>query len=307
MSYGVKAQGSLEIDFWSDTQAAVTITNAAQDLSLPDVVVSLPSESSILRVVTLIKARAVEDTSAVLNSLSGAQNLRAKLSTGVWGVNDIAAINLVDGQFTVVASAKEAGDVVVGDIDISSVVSGDGTYNFRLEDAIAVGSNLVLHDVLIGVRIYMQMTPELGLDPTAVTNIDILLARLTAARALLLDELTALRMAELDAANMPADIDTLLARLTADRAGYLDELAAANLPTDIDALLADLGDASASTLGSIYSILGNPAQTFLAMIGYEGATALADKLTAARAALLDEITAARLEELDAANLPADID
>jgi len=39
----------------------------------------------------------------------------------------------------------------------------------------------------------------------------------------------------------------------------------------------------------------------------EGATTLHNKLTAARAALLDQITALRLAELDAANLPADID
>lgn len=76
---------------------------------------------------------------------------------------------------------------------------------------------------------------------------------------------------------------------------------------EIADLLADIGDASASTLGSIYAILGNPAQTFLAMIGYEGATSLANKLTAARAVLLDQITTARMAELDAANLPATTD
>ena len=53
--------------------------------------------------------------------------------------------------------------------------------------------------------------------------------KLTAARALLLDQITALRMAELDAANLPADIDTLLARLTAARAGYLDNINQAGL------------------------------------------------------------------------------
>ena len=79
------------------------------------------------------------------------------------------------------------------------------------------------------------------------------------------------------------------------------------VPAEVAAIQADIGDASASTLGSLYAILGNPAQTFLAMIGYEGATALASKLTAARAALLDQITALRMAELDAANIPADID
>ena len=47
---------------------------------------------------------------------------------------------------------------------------------------------------------------------------------------------TEARLAELAAANLPADIDTLITRLTANRAGYLDELAAANLPTDISDL-----------------------------------------------------------------------
>ena len=50
--------------------------------------------------------------------------------------------------------------------------------------------------------------------------------KLTAARAALLDQITAIRMAELDAANIPADIDALLLRLTALRAGYLDNLSA---------------------------------------------------------------------------------
>jgi len=52
---------------------------------------------------------------------------------------------------------------------------------------------------------------------------------------------------------------------------------------------ADIGDASAATLGSLLGILGNPAQTFLAMVGYEGAASLANKLTAARAGYVDNL------------------
>ncbi len=79
------------------------------------------------------------------------------------------------------------------------------------------------------------------------------------------------------------------------------------VPAEVAAIQADIGDASASALGSLYAILGDPAQTFLAMIGYEGALSLANKLTAARAALIDQITAARMQELDGANIPADVD
>jgi hypothetical protein len=85
------------------------------------------------------------------------------------------------------------------------------------------------------------------------------------------------------------------------------EPGAGTVPADVTALLADVGDASTSTLNSLYGILGNPAQSFLAMVGYEGAESLAAKLTAARAALIDQITALRMAELDAANMPADID
>lgn len=46
----------------------------------------------------------------------------------------------------------------------------------------------------------------------------------------------------------------------------LAELAAANLPADIDSILADIGNASGATLGSIYGILGNPATTITAQI-----------------------------------------
>lgn len=52
-------------------------------------------------------------------------------------------------------------------------------------------------------------------------------------------------------------------------------------------LEADVGDASASTLGSLYGILGNPAQSLSTRIGFEGAMSLASKLTKARAAFLD--------------------
>jgi len=57
--------------------------------------------------------------------------------------------------------------------------------------------------------------------------------KLTAVRAALLDQITAARMGELDAANIPADIDTLLVRLpsilSAARIGYLDNINQAGL------------------------------------------------------------------------------
>lgn len=102
--------------------------------------------------------------------------------------------------------------------------------------------------------------------------------KLTAVRAALLDQITALRMAELDAANLPADVDAVKA------------------VTDL------LPDGGALTTLTAYV---DGLETAIGAI--EGATTLHNKLTAARAALLDEITALRMAELDAANIPADID
>ncbi len=102
------------------------------------------------------------------------------------------------------------------------------------------------------------------------SSVDDLEGRLTAARATLLDEITALRMAELDAANIPADIDTIKGytdslegavgaiegattlhnKLTTVRAGYLDELAAANIPADID-LIKTYTDNNYSVTGAL--------------------------------------------------------
>lgn len=130
-------------------------------------------------------------------------------------------------------------------------------------------------------------------------NLPQLLARLSAARAGYLDNLsagavalaavcTAARLGELDAANLPADIDTLIARLTAARAANLDELAAANIPTDVDTLLTRLSAVRAGYLDEL-NAPNIPADV----------DTLIARLTVARAGNLDELAAA--------NVPADVD
>lgn len=89
-------------------------------------------------------------------------------------------------------------------------------------------------------------------------------------------------------------------RLTAARAGYIDEL-------DFD-LNARLGTPAGASLAADLLTIENLVDDLETAVGtIEGATTLHNKLTAARAALLDGLIAARLAELDAANIPADID
>lgn len=127
--------------------------------------------------------------------------------------------------------------------------------------------------------------------------------RLSAARALLLDEITALRMAELDAGNIPADIDTLKT--------YCDILddatnGLANIKSLIDTLQAsattiegytDLIDDATNGLAAIKAEVEGLAGE--AMRGTDGA-ALAANWTAALATALGNYTAAKAAFLDEA-------
>jgi len=146
------------MDFWSDDEVEIDITDAAQDLpagSIDVVVGDLPTGIALVRVVAMLKVRAIENTSAGgANALDGAQALRVKKSTGTWGVDDLAAINLPADLWTVAASTRESGDALVGDNDVKSEVDGDATYNLRFENALADRDALRLNDVLIGLRIF---------------------------------------------------------------------------------------------------------------------------------------------------------
>jgi len=144
--------------FWSDvsTTNPIQLTTPAADKDLPNVVVAnIPSGATIIQAIVLIKIRAIENkSSSGYNAINGAQNIRIKVSTGTWGVDDIAAINLIDNQWYIAASTREFGDVQVGDNDVKSVVTGNATYNLRFEDALVDYQTLDLFDVQVGIRIW---------------------------------------------------------------------------------------------------------------------------------------------------------
>lgn len=101
-------------------------------------------------------------------------------------------------------------------------------------------------------------------------------------------------------------VDDLESRLTVARAAYLDEL-----DFDLDGRLGTPAGASlAADIATIDTIV-DAIKAVTDLLPDGGAlndlATLESRLTAARAALLDEITAARMEELDAANIPDDID
>ena len=146
----------ISMDFWSDADDVIDIADSAADVDLPDVVVSgIPSGVTLVRVVAMLKARAIENTSGTgANAIDGAQAIRVKKSGGAWGVDDLAAIDLPDNLWTVAASTRESGDVLIGDNDVKAKVDGDATYNLRFEDALVDYDYLRLNDVLVGLRFF---------------------------------------------------------------------------------------------------------------------------------------------------------
>lgn len=142
------------MDFWSDVDDSISLPAVAADTALPDVVVSgVPSGVTIDRVVAMLKVRSIENTSASgANAINGAQNIQVRKSAGSW----VAAINLANNQWTVAASTREAGDVLIGDNDLKTTVDGDATYNFQFASALVDYANLQLNDVIIGLRFYFS-------------------------------------------------------------------------------------------------------------------------------------------------------
>ena len=142
------------IPFWSDLDDVIDLPALAADTALPSVVVSgLPTGLTLERVDVILKVRAIENTNAGgPNAINGAQNIQVRKAAGAW----VNAINLPNNLWTVAASTREAGDVLIGDNDVKATVDGDGTYNFQFDEALVDLASLRLNDVLVGLRFYFS-------------------------------------------------------------------------------------------------------------------------------------------------------
>lgn len=158
MSVLVRGRAGSEPTFWSESNVQIDLPAVAADTDLPDVTIStLPDDIVIVRVIGVLKIRAIENTNAGgTNAIKGAQTIRIKKSTGTWGLNDVALIDLTDNLWLVAASTRESGDVVWGDNDVSSVVDGNATYNIRFENALVDLASLRLNGVLVGLKVEYQ-------------------------------------------------------------------------------------------------------------------------------------------------------
>jgi hypothetical protein len=143
------------MDFWSVPQEEVAITAGAGDKALPDVtIVGLPAGATIVRAFAMFKFRMVENTNVAANKLNAAQEIQVRDDTpSAW----IDAINFVDDQFSIAASTREGGDVIIGAINLSATVDGNDTYNFQWDEAVADLANLQFNDVQVGLRIWFSI------------------------------------------------------------------------------------------------------------------------------------------------------
>ncbi len=146
------------VDFWSIPVNVIDLPAIAAHINLPDVIVSgLEQGISPVRVLAVIKVRAIENTNAGgWNAINGSQTIRVKKSLKTWGVDDFDAINLPDDLWMVAASTRESGDLIIGVNDLKSSVDGEGTYNFRFDRVRAELDYLRLNDVMIGLRFYLR-------------------------------------------------------------------------------------------------------------------------------------------------------
>ncbi|MDD5702305.1 MAG: hypothetical protein PHU23_09690, partial [Dehalococcoidales bacterium] len=145
----------LSLDFWSLPQEEVSVPAVAADLTLPDIVVTgIPAGTTVVRAIAMFKFRIVENTNAGVNKLSGNQVIQIRDdSPGAW----VDAINLADDMFSLTASTREGGDVIIGAVDVSGVVIGNDTYNLQWHDAVADLASIHFNDVQVGLRIYFNV------------------------------------------------------------------------------------------------------------------------------------------------------
>lgn len=150
------------LDFWSAPADLVTVTSTPTDIDFPNIVVSgLPSGLTIQRVVLIFTCRAIKDTSAVANYINGAsKTIRIKKSTSSWGSQDLVGITFDNQSLYCDASTKESGLPIIGDTDVKAEVDGNATYNVesnqtnRSDAIVALGNDLEIYDVQVGVRVY---------------------------------------------------------------------------------------------------------------------------------------------------------
>lgn len=142
------------MEFWSDVGAKVTLTTSSTNIPLPNITIAdIPSGATIIRVVGMIRMRALNNTSASVNAINEALDAVIKVEKmgGTW----TSLINIINDTWSVAASTKEGGMLIEGSADASAEVDANADYEFRFDGNCRVdGNNLDLVDVAVGMKVY---------------------------------------------------------------------------------------------------------------------------------------------------------
>jgi len=142
------------MEFWSATDAAITLPAAAAHVNCSNIVVSsIPTGMTVIKAVGMLQFRKIENSNAGgSNGIQGNQNMQIKEAAGAW----VTFLPLVDNQFDIAASTSEGGGIFTADegSDCKAQVDANATYNVRFELADADLDFLILHDVKVGLKIW---------------------------------------------------------------------------------------------------------------------------------------------------------
>ena len=154
----VTVEATSYMDFWSDIDDLITLATNTTNVVTPNVVVSnVPATDTIIHVIGMLNYRELNDTSTAENAINGSFNLKVKKSSGSWGSDDVALINIVDNTFRTAGSGTSKGQIIYGDNDVVGEVDANATYNFRFDgNAFVDGNNLLMRDVQVGLRVYFS-------------------------------------------------------------------------------------------------------------------------------------------------------
>lgn len=143
------------LKFASPCREEVSLTNVAGDKALPTITVAgLPAGATVTRAIASFIWTSRENTNAGANKLNGAQDIQIRVDTpGAW----TDCINLLDDQFGTAATSLGGGGIVVGQIDVSAVVTGNDGYEFQWDEGVADLANLNFNDVQIILEIWYSI------------------------------------------------------------------------------------------------------------------------------------------------------
>jgi hypothetical protein len=147
------------MDFWGTPQSSVNLTAGGESgvVALSNVIVTLPSGVTIIRVTGLLAIALIRDSSTSDNAIDvSTGHIEVKKSTNG---GYVTAIDIPDNSWLVdvSTSSDRGGDAMEGINDVKAEVDGSATYNFEFDDIGVDGNNLELHDIKVGLRVYFTI------------------------------------------------------------------------------------------------------------------------------------------------------